>query len=86
MLVNMLVPVVSTAHLVVRRLIGITREVRMSGTARTYTESEGSSMTRSTRVALHGSRGVSIIPLINTSPNHRTIFFACFDRDHNQAI
>jgi hypothetical protein len=30
------VPVVSTAHLVVRRLIGITCQARMSGTARTY--------------------------------------------------
>ena len=37
---NTLVPVVSTAHLVVRRLIGITRQARTSGTARTYLESE----------------------------------------------
>ena len=35
-LVNTLVPVVSTAHLVVRRLIGITRQARTSSTARTY--------------------------------------------------
>jgi hypothetical protein len=34
------VPVVSTAHLVVRRLIGITCQARTSGTARTYPESE----------------------------------------------
>jgi hypothetical protein len=46
------VPIVSTAYLVVRRLIGITREARTSGTARTYPESECSSITRSTRVAL----------------------------------
>ena len=45
-LANTLVPVVSTAHLVVRRLIGITRQVRTSGAARTYPLSEGSSMTR----------------------------------------
>jgi hypothetical protein len=53
------VPVVSTAHLVVRWLIGMTRQARTSGTARTYLESEGSSKTQSTRVALCGSRGVS---------------------------
>ena len=35
-LANTLVPVVSTAHLVVRRLIGITRQARTSGTTRTY--------------------------------------------------
>ena len=63
MLANMLVPIVSTAHLVVWQLIGITRQARMSGTARTYLKSEGSSITRSTRVALRGSRGVSTIPL-----------------------
>ena len=51
------VPVVSTAHLVVRRLIGITRQARTSGTVRTYPESEGSSMTHSTRVALRDPRG-----------------------------
>jgi hypothetical protein len=32
----MLVPVVSTTHLVVQRLIGITRQAYMLGTARTY--------------------------------------------------
>ena len=62
---NTLVPVVSTAHLVVRRLIGITRQAHTSGTARTYLKSEGSSMTRSTRVALHDPRGVSTTPLTN---------------------
>ena len=60
-----LVSIVSTAHLVVRRLIGITRQARTSGAARTYPESEDSSMTRSTRVALRGSRRVSTIPLTN---------------------
>ena len=83
---NTLVPVVSIAHLVVRRLIGITRQARTSGTVRTYPKSEGSSMTRSTRVALCGSRGVSTIPLTISSPEHHTIFFVCFDRDHHQAI
>ena len=48
---NTLVPVVSTAHLVVRRLIGITRQARTSGAARTYPLSEGSSMTHFTNVA-----------------------------------
>ena len=68
------VPVVSTAHLVVRRLIGITRQARTSGTARTYPESEGSSLTRSTRVALHDPRWVSTIPLTNPLSEHRIIF------------
>jgi hypothetical protein len=31
-------------------------------------------MTRSTSVALHGSRGMSTIPLTITSPEHRTSF------------
>ena len=35
-LANTLVPVVSTAHLVVRRLIGITRQAHTLGTTRTY--------------------------------------------------
>jgi hypothetical protein len=35
-LANTLVPIVSTAHLMVRWLIGITRQARTSGTARTY--------------------------------------------------
>ena len=74
MLANTLVPVVSTAHLVVQRLIGITRQAHTSGTIRTYPESEGSSMTHSTRVALRGSRGVSTIPLTNPPSEHRTIF------------
>jgi hypothetical protein len=44
------------------------------GAARTYSKSEGSSMTRSTRVALRGSRGVSTMPLTIASPEHCTIF------------
>ena len=68
------VPVVSTAHLVVRRLIGITRQAHMSATARTYPKSEGSSVTCSTRVALRGPRGVSTIPITNPPSEHRTIF------------
>ena len=79
MFANTLVPVVSTAHLVVWRLIGITRQAHTSGTVRTYPKSEGSSMTRFTRVALRGSRVVSTIPLTITSLEHRIIFFACFD-------
>ena len=35
---------------------------------------------RSTRVALRGSRGVSTIPLTIISPEHRTIFFACSEK------
>ena len=68
------VTVVSTAHLVVRRLIGITRQARTSGTARTYPKSEGSSMTRSTRVALRGSQGPAQCPSQSSSPEHRTSF------------
>ena len=74
MFVNTLVPVVSTAHLVVRRLIGITHQARTSGAARTYSEGEGSSMTRFTRVALRGSRGVSTMPLTSTYSERRTSF------------
>ena len=73
-LANTLVPIVSTAHLVVRRLIGIIRQARTSGTARTNPESEGSSMTHSTRVALRDPHGVSTIPLTNRPPGHHTIF------------
>ena len=68
------VPVVLTAHLGARRLIGITRQARTLGTARTYPKSEGSSMTHSTKVALHDPHGVSTIPLTNPPPEHRTIF------------
>jgi hypothetical protein len=71
---NMLVPVVSTAHLVVQWIIGITRQAHTSSTSRTYPESEGSSMTHFTRVALHDPRGVSTIPLTNPPPKHHTIF------------
>jgi hypothetical protein len=73
-LANTPVPVVSTAHMVVRRLIGITHQARTSGTARTYPKGESSSMTRSTRVVLRDPRGVSTIPLTNPPPEHRTIF------------
>ena len=68
------VPVVSTAHLVVRWLIDITRQARTSATARIYPESEDSSMTRSTRVSLRDPHGVSTIALTNPPPEHRTIF------------
>jgi hypothetical protein len=68
------VTIVSTAHLVVRQLIGITHQARTSGTARTYPKSEGSSMACSTRVALRDPRGVSTIPLTNPPSEHHTIF------------
>jgi hypothetical protein len=85
-LANTLVPIVSTSHLVVWWLIGITRQAHMLGTARTYPKSECTLMTCSTSVALHGSRGVSTVPLTFTSPKHYTIFLACFDGDHHQAV
>ena len=68
------VPVVSTAHLVVRWLIGITRLARTSGATRTYLGSEGSSMISFTKVALRDSRGASTMPLTSSSPEHRTSF------------
>jgi hypothetical protein len=38
-------------------------------------------------VVLRGSRGVSTIPLtIITSPEHRIIFFMCFNIDHHQIV
>ena len=77
-----LVPVVSTAHLVVRRLIGITRQARTLGATRTYPKSEGSSMTCSIRVTLRGSRGASTIPLTFTSPEHRTTLLYVLQRSH----
>ena len=86
MLANTLFPVVSTAHLVVRRLIGITCQARTSGAARTYPKSEGSSMTRSTRVALRGSRGLSTMPLTKLFSEAPHKLLAGFDGDHHQAI
>ena len=86
MLANTLVPVVSTAHLVVRRLIGITRQARTSGAARTYPESEGTSMTRFTKVALRGSRGVSTMPLTKLFSRASHKLLVGFDGDHHQAI
>ena len=81
-LANTLVPIVSTAHLVVRRLIGITRQARTLGTARTYTESEGSSMTRFTKVALRGSRG-ALTKHFSGAP-HKLL--TGFNGDHHQAV
>jgi hypothetical protein len=80
------VPIVSTAHLVVRRLIGITCQAHTSGTARTYPESEGSSMTRSTRVALRGSRGASTMPLTRLFSGAPHKLLAGFNGDHHQAV
>jgi hypothetical protein len=80
------VPVVSTAHLVVRQLIGITCQARTSGTVRTYPESEGNSMTRSTRIALRGSRVVSIISLTKLFSGASHKLLAGFDGDHHQAV
>ena len=84
MLANTLVPAVSTAHLVVRRLIGITRQARTSGTARTYLESEGSSMTRFTRVALRGFRRASTMPLTKLFSKAPHKLLAGFYGDHHQ--
>ena len=86
MLANTLVPVVSTAHLVVRWLIGITRQANTSGTVRTYPESEGSSMTRFTKVALRGSRGESTMPSQKHFSRSPHKFFVGFDGDHHQAV
>jgi hypothetical protein len=86
MLANTLVPVVSTAHLVVRWLIGITHQACTSGIVRTYLTSEGGSMTRFTRVALHGSRGASTMPLTKLFSRATHKLLACFDGDHHQAI
>jgi hypothetical protein len=44
------------------------------GLCKNLPTSEGSSITRSTSVALRGSRGVSTIPLTNPPPKHCTIF------------
>jgi len=73
-LANTLVPIVSTAHLVVCRLIGITRQAHTSGTTRTYPKSEGSSMTCSTRVVLRDPHRASTIPLTSSSLEPRTSF------------
>ena len=81
-----LVPVVSTAYLVVRRLIGITHQARTSGTARTYPESEGSLMTHFSRVALRGSRGVSTMPLTKLFFGAPHKFLVGFNEDHHQAV
>ena len=68
-----LVSVVSTVHLMVRELIGTTPSPHI-GRHKNLPVSEGSSMTRSTRVAFRDPRGVSTIPLTNPPPEHRTIF------------
>ena len=86
MLANTLVPVVSTAHLVVQRLIGITRQAHTLGTMRTYPKSEGRSMTRSTRVALRGFHRASIMPLIKLFFEAPHKLLVGFDGDHDQAI
>jgi hypothetical protein len=86
MFANTLVPVVSTAHPMVWRLIGITRQACTSGTVRTYLTSEGSSMTRFTRVALRGSRGASTMPLTKLFSRATHKLLACFDGDHHQGI
>ena len=48
------------------------------GATRTYPKSEGSSMTRSTSVALCSSRWASTILLTISSSEHRIVFLACF--------
>ena len=74
MFANTLVLVVSTAHLVVRQLIGIHKPSPHVGRYKNLPISEGNSMTRSTSVALRGSRGVSTVSLTNPFSEHRTIF------------
>ena len=86
MFANTLIPIVLTAHLVVWRLIGITHQAHMLGTTRTYPKSEGSSMTRSTRVALRGFRGASTMPLTKFFFGAPHKLLAGFDGDHPQAI
>ena len=86
MLANTLVPVVSTAHLVVRRLIGITHQARTLGIARTYPKSEGSSMTCFTRVALRGSCGASTMPLTKLFSGAPYKLLVGFDGDHHQIV
>ena len=86
MLANTLVSVVSTARLMVWRLIGITHQARTSGAARTYPVSEGSSMTRFTIVALRGSHGASTMPLTKHFSGAPHKLLAGFDGDHHQAI
>ena len=83
---NTLVPIVSTAHLVVQWLIGITRQAHTSGATRTYPGSEGSSMTRFTKVALHGSRGASTMPLTKLFSGAPHKLLAGFNKDHHQAV
>ena len=80
------VPVVLTAHLVVRWLIGITRQARMLGATRSYPESKGNSMTRSTRVTLHGFCGASTMPLTKLFSGAPHKLLAGFDGDHHQAV
>jgi hypothetical protein len=78
-LANTLVPVVSTAHLVVWRLISIpTNRAHTLGPQEPHELSKGSSMTRSTRVALRDPRGASTIPLTSFfGATHNLL--ACFD-------
>ena len=80
------VTIVSIAHLVVQRLISITCQTRTSGTTRTYPESEGSSMTCSTRVALRSSRGASTMTLTKLFSGAPHKLLAGFNGDHHQAI
>ena len=86
MLANMLVPIMSTVHLVVQRLIGITHQARTSGAARAYPGSEGSSMICFTKVALRGSRGASTMPLTKLFFGAPHKLLMDFDRDHHQAV
>ena len=86
MLANTLVPVVSMAHLVIWRLIGITSQARTCGTTRTYPKSEGSSMTRSIRVALRDSRVASTMPLTKFFFGAPHKLLVGFNGDHHQAI
>jgi hypothetical protein len=80
------VPIVSTTHPVVRRLICITHQTHASSIARAYLTSEDRSMTLFTRVALRGSHGASTMPLTKLFSGAPQKLLADFDGDHHQAI
>ena len=62
------------------------KDHRTSGTARIYPESEGSLMTRFTRVALRGSRGASTMPLTKPFSGAPHKLLMGFNGDHHQAV
>jgi hypothetical protein len=85
-LTNTLVPIVSTTHLVVRAANWHHLPSPHVVHCKNLPISEGSSMTRSTRVALRDSRGASTMPLTKLFSEAPHKLLAGFDRDHHQAI